>query len=65
MKHLRKRPPKKEMIATSLRIESGTLTKIDLYAGSIDRSRNWVVNKLLKESINTKGFDATKIWKSC
>lgn len=42
---------KKEMIATSLRIEKMLLTTIDQYGREIDRSRNWVVNKLLRESL--------------
>lgn len=42
---------KKEMIATSLRIEKILLTSIDQYGRELDRSRNWVVNKLLRESL--------------
>ena len=41
--------PKKEMVATSLRIEKEVLKAIDSYGHDIERSRNWVVNKLLKQ----------------
>ena len=41
--------PKKEMVATSLRIERDILKAIDSYGYDIERSRNWVVNKLLKQ----------------
>lgn len=41
--------PKKEMVATSLRIEKDILKAIDSYGYDIERSRNWVVNKLLKQ----------------
>lgn len=42
---------KKEMIATSLRIEKEILDKIDDHGIDIERSRNWVVNRLLKQAL--------------
>ncbi|MCM8540577.1 MAG: hypothetical protein NE328_09900 [Lentisphaeraceae bacterium] len=42
---------KKEMTATSLRIEKDILEKIDNYGLDIERSRNWVVNKLLRQAL--------------
>ncbi|MCM8535595.1 MAG: hypothetical protein NE334_06630 [Lentisphaeraceae bacterium] len=47
----RKKKIKKEMVATSLRIEREILDQIDDYGIDIERSRNWVVNKLLKQAL--------------
>ena len=43
--------PGKEMVATSLRIEKKLLIAIDEYGREVERSRNWIVNKLLKQSL--------------
>ena len=43
--------PKKEMVATSLRIEREIIKAIDEYGFELERSRNWVVNRLLKQAL--------------
>jgi hypothetical protein len=47
----RRQPSKKEMVATSLRIDKELLKAVDDYAYELERSRNWIVNRLLKQSL--------------
>ena len=42
---------KREMVSTSLRIEKDIIKAIDDYGYEIERSRNWIVNKLLKQAL--------------
>ena len=44
-------PVKKEMVPTSLRIDKEVLKAVDEYAFELERSRNWVVNRLLKQTL--------------
>ncbi|MCM8542973.1 MAG: ribbon-helix-helix domain-containing protein [Lentisphaeraceae bacterium] len=41
---------KAKKITTSIQLESETLHKIDNLALKLERSRSWVINKLLKKS---------------
>ena len=47
----RRGKPKKELVAISLRIEKELLEAIDNYGDELDRSRNWIINHLLKQSL--------------
>ncbi len=44
-------PTKKVMVPTSLRIDKEVLKAVDEYAFELERSRNWVVNRLLKQTL--------------
>ena len=47
----RKTNKRKEMISTSLRIDKEVLKAIDEYGHELERSRNWIVNRLLKQTL--------------
>ncbi|MCM8540580.1 MAG: ribbon-helix-helix domain-containing protein [Lentisphaeraceae bacterium] len=44
-------PKKNTQVATSLRINKSLLKIIDANAEEIERSRNWMVNKLLTKAL--------------
>jgi len=44
-------PKRKEMVPTSLRIDKEVLRAIDEYGHELERSRNWIVNRLLKQTL--------------
>ena len=41
---------KTKKVTTSVQLEAETLYKIDTLALKLERSRSWVINKLLKKS---------------
>ncbi|MCM8535578.1 MAG: ribbon-helix-helix domain-containing protein [Lentisphaeraceae bacterium] len=53
---IKTQPSKKQMVATSLRIEKKLLSSLDDYGQGIERSRNWVVNKILSRELKNMGL---------
>lgn len=52
-----------ETLAFTVRTDSNIIHKLDDIAGSLDRSRNYVVNQAIKEYLDTHSWQIDKVKK--
>jgi len=52
-----------DTLAFTVRTDSNIIHKLDDIAGSLDRSRNYLVNQAIKEYLDTHGWQIDKVKK--